>query len=827
GFATYRLTLAHLPAGRYRMHLPIVYAASRAFVNGVEVSRRGDVGETAAATHYDWRAHDIAFESAGEDVRLSIDIAAFRHRDTGLESAPVLGLSDPMASWIALKWAQEFLALIALMLLGIYALAVFLYRKRDRASLFFAIACFGYIPASAILGFDNILSMLFPSIALVPLMMLLYLPTEVSLGAFLAYVNALYPEEAWPRVYRALMAVVAVLFAVQAATLALGETLLASKENRAFILIIAAILAYMVAVLVRAVARRRDGALIFLLGVLVFFATVLMVATVAYGILPSDRVTGIDFTAYGMLILLFSHIVILAERWSLAIIDAERTNDDLRQLLDVNSAITSEMQLAALLKKIVEVTSKILHADRSSLFLYDEKADELWSLVAEGVETRQIRFPAGRGLAGHVVRTGETVNAARAYEDPRFNPEVDQQTGYRTKSALTMPVTARDGRRLGVMQALNRHDRPCFTRDDEIRLQAFAAQAAIAIDNASLFTAVAAERNYNESILRSMSAGVVTLDRDGRLATINDAACAILEVEADAAQGRNARAFLKRIDSWLLGEIDAVAADGQRRRRLDADITTARGNPISANVTIVPLVRDGGADGLLILVEDISQRKRLEGAMRRFMPQNLVEQVIERREELLEGAACTASVLFADIRDFSALAETLPPRETVEVLNEIFGELYEAVVAHGGVLDKFIGDAVMAVYGAPISSGRDPQNAVASALAMQRAIDGINERRAAKGLTPIRLGIGIATGEVIAGTVGSSKRMDYTVIGDSVNLAARLEELSKIHDVGILVCETTARAVEQEIRLRALKETQVRGRTRPERIFEVLQVAQA
>jgi adenylate cyclase len=204
------------------------------------------------------------------------------------------------------------------------------------------------------------------------------------------------------------------------------------------------------------------------------------------------------------------------------------------------------------------------------------------------------------------------------------------------------------------------------------------------------------------------------------------------------------------------------------------------------------------------------------------MTQRVVDQVLQRQDDLLFGSACVASVLFADIRNFTSMAESLRPRETVDMLNEVFTELVEAVSANDGVLDKFIGDAVMAVYGAPFSSGRDPENAVESAMTMMRMLSALNQRRALREQFPLRLGIGVSTGEVIAGTIGSPRRMDYTVIGDSVNLASRLQVATKHYQVGVIVCEATAQANLSTQVLRHLDTVGVRGRNRPEKIFQVL-----
>ena len=240
------------------------------------------------------------------------------------------------------------------------------------------------------------------------------------------------------------------------------------------------------------------------------------------------------------------------------------------------------------------------------------------------------------------------------------------------------------------------------------------------------------------------------------------------------------------------------------------------------NLSIVPLDGEEGAAGVLLVIEDISADKRMQGAMRRFMTQEVVDQIMGQEDELLFGTACDAAVLFADIRGFTTMAEQLSARQTVEMLNELFTELFEAVSDSGGMLDKYIGDAIMAVYGAPLSSGRDALNAVISAGEMLRQLDLVNATRATRGSAPMRLGIGVATGEVVAGTIGSPKRMDYTVIGDSVNLAARLQELTKTYGVELLVCERTARAAGLQFELREIDTITVRGRTRAERIFEVM-----
>lgn len=150
-------------------------------------------------------------------------------------------------------------------------------------------------------------------------------------------------------------------------------------------------------------------------------------------------------------------------------------NEDLGRLLEVNSAVASEGHLETLLERIVGVTSRIIDAERSTLFLHDAAENQLWSLVAEGMEMREIRLPANAGIAGHISTTGETVRIDRPYEDPRFHAHVDAESGFVTRSIMAALLLARDGRRLGVLQVLNSRHGADFTAHDAQRLSAFAA----------------------------------------------------------------------------------------------------------------------------------------------------------------------------------------------------------------------------------------------------------------------------------------------------------------------------------------------------------------
>jgi len=172
-------------------------------------------------------------------------------------------------------------------------------------------------------------------------------------------------------------------------------------------------------------------------------------------------------------------------------------------LLDVMHSLAAERDLDALLQKIMQKASEVMNAERSTLFLVDEVKQELWSKVAQGAALAQIRLPIGTGIAGHVAKSGETVNIPDAYSDPRFNRETDQKTGYRTHTILCMPMKNRQGRTLGVLQVLNKRD-GIFTHADEELLDAFGAQAAIAVQNALLNDEIRKRMETSEILLNVM-----------------------------------------------------------------------------------------------------------------------------------------------------------------------------------------------------------------------------------------------------------------------------------------------------------------------------------
>ncbi len=492
------------------------------------------------------------------------------------------------------------------------------------------------------------------------------------------------------------------------------------------------------------------------------------------------------------------------------------------ELLTIAEAISTELHLHVLFARIMAAATQLLKAERSTLFLYDGSRDELWSQVAEGTGQKEIRIPARAGIAGAAFTEGEVLVVPDAYADARFNREVDRASGYRTRNILAVPITDKAGERLGVVQVLNKHG-GAFGPIDIRRAKAFCAQIAISIQNAQLFSDVLALKNYNESILKSLSNGVVTLDQHLNIVKINEAAERIFGLTMDQVLHRSAVQVFGNRNAWVTRSLDYVASMGTSDYHADTDFELPDGAAAAINLTAAPLFETAGRPiGCMLVLEDITREKRIRNTMARYVAKEVVDKLIASGQDFLDGTSHVATVLFSDIRRFTTLAEAMSPRDTVAMLNDYFTSMVEVVFTHGGVLDKYIGDAIMAVFGTAVSDVSDADNSLTVATEMLRELARFNQRRRERNLEAIEIRIGIATGEVLAGSLGSRRRLEYTVIGDNVNLAARLEGANRHYGTTVLLAASTVEALKSRPILRRLDLIQVKGKLQPTLAYESL-----
>ena len=497
----------------------------------------------------------------------------------------------------------------------------------------------------------------------------------------------------------------------------------------------------------------------------------------------------------------------------------EKENAFLKLMSDINS----EFELSRMLMRVVQEITEMLASERATIFMYDQSTATLFSRVAAGGEINEIRFPSHLGIAGEVFTTGKSMNIPYAYADLRFNPAFDKQTGFFTRSILCVPIINTDNNVIGVTQVLNKKG-GTFSDEDEQRLKAFTAQISISLQNSKLFDDVQRIKNYNESMLQSMSNGVITMDPKGLVVTCNSAALRIWELNETDIVGRNVADLVGPEGQWVIEQIEKAKAEESTQTIADTALTLNETEK-TVNLTFMPLIaaEEDKELGSMMVFEDISSEKRMKSTMSRYMDPVIAAQMLEGdAHEVLGGINAEATVMFTDVRGFTTITEEYGAQGTVSFLNDYFSLMVDCITKEGGMLDKFIGDAIMACFGLPMSHEDDPDRAVRASIEMIKTLWRWNQDRLSKGLKVVDMGIGLNTDTVVSGNIGSPKRMDYTLIGDGVNLAARLESACKSYFARILVSESTVQKLKGTYRLRAVDLVVVKGKTQPVKVFEIL-----
>ena len=404
--------------------------------------------------------------------------------------------------------------------------------------------------------------------------------------------------------------------------------------------------------------------------------------------------------------------------------------------------------------------------------------------------------------AGHLVSVG--------LEDRERDPNVARprdENAANARSIACVPLDVR-GETIGALYLDSQGTRPVPLGNRSL-LTAFATQAAFAMDCSTMIEGerervdhVSALQAFEIRILEAIASGVITIASNRSISSFNRSAETMFGVFAESMLGKDAGALAALIPD-LPELLDIYFDSGTIKLRAEVEGRPPGSSDRTFEIQLAPLETAEGS-GIAIVVTDVTKYRRLELAheaqitkagriaetFSRYLAPHVVDLLMNDPASVkLGGERQRGTMIFADIRDFTSLAARLPAERVVEILNLYFEEAVRIVFEHDGLLDKFYGDGLMAVFGPPRARPDDASRAVRAAIALHEAVD----RLAPLLDYPLKISVGLATGEVVAGHVGSTKRMDYTVIGDAVNLASGLQSAAP---PGTIYCdeETIARA---------------------------------
>ena len=352
----------------------------------------------------------------------------------------------------------------------------------------------------------------------------------------------------------------------------------------------------------------------------------------------------------------------------------------------------------------------------------------------------------------------------------------DIQKKLNEQNLIVVPLRAKQNL-LGCMILCDKETRDGVEPFKELDLDILSSlsnQAAVAMDNAKLFKEITEAKQFNESILGSIATGVITINSLGEVDSINKAGESILRLDHNDILD-NHYMFLFEKDKEIIDLINKTEESKKIHSEINIPFLSASDDTI-INISIAPRFDiNDNAEGLVMAIEDISDINKVKNTFKRYVSKQVVDNLLDDDTKLkLGGEDREVTILFTDIRGFTAMSEKMEPEKVVLTLNEYFSEMIDIVFKYNGTLDKIIGDELMIVFGAPLSSKDDTDRALITAIEMQKKIIELNKLRKKRNEPPILVGAGINKGRVVSGNIGSRDMMDYTVVGDTVNLGARL-----------------------------------------------------
>jgi PAS domain S-box-containing protein len=518
------------------------------------------------------------------------------------------------------------------------------------------------------------------------------------------------------------------------------------------------------------------------------------------------------------------------------------------ELIRVGAMLSREQNIKTLIRVLVEQAVDISRSDLAALYLFSQPDDPRSGLKLAYKRGRDV--PPDR-LSGDSELVCFMRDCREALVFNNRDPAAKTFPLFREallvpsmSSGMALPV-ASSTQDLGLLFVNSR--KPCFYARRRFHfLDALVKLAGPLMQNSRLFeemkehlqTIESLER-YQENVFNSMTNLIITADPDGQIHYFNRAAAEAMGLDESCLGKSIASVFqnalgaktLKTISGSFAAREEIVGLEGIYRRdgrEMDyslniSPLQTPRGRIEGATLIFTNQSRERE---LKTKIEAVSEERRLiKDMFCRYMSNELVSNLMEYPGEIrLGGDKKNATVFFADIRGYTSFSEGREPEEIIEILNGYFGEAVEHVLQYRGYIDKFIGDCIMAVWGVPMADNEDGAvSAVSCALALQQLVGSSKRSFFLKDAARLKIGIGINTGPLVAGNLGSLQRMDYSVIGDTVNLAARLEGVAGPDE--IIISQSTRDRLGERFRLEKRPAVRVKGREKPIQIFNVLDFA--
>ena len=457
---------------------------------------------------------------------------------------------------------------------------------------------------------------------------------------------------------------------------------------------------------------------------------------------------------------------------------------EIESLIDVTEIINSQHGLKQnLFENILITILSILNASKGMVLLKDEKSGffnviSQFNILKEELPSKIIRITKGLMKELNESKISKIIEEPKKYEILKASQ----------KNCIASPIIT--GKSVeGVLLLFDKESRSGLIKFNQQDLRLFdslSKKVSLAYDNIRLIDSLKTSNNLVDNIMSSITTGIIMINVLGEIEFVNHSAKKIFSIEQEGTLN-NHYFMVFQNNPNLISLLEASEIKDEIIYEDNFKIEDSSQTIHEINLTLSPVYNeDNERSGVVFSFEDLSGINKIKSTFKKYVSENIVDELLEN-ENLLElgGAQNEVCVLFSDIRGFTALSEKMKPSEVVYLLNTYFEAMIDVVFSHNGTLDKIIGDELMVLYGVPLKNKNDSQSAVNSALSMFKALEKFNEQMTNENLPNLEIGIGINYGKVVSGNIGSERQMNYTVIGDAVNLASRLCSHAKSGEVVI------------------------------------------
>jgi adenylate cyclase len=500
-------------------------------------------------------------------------------------------------------------------------------------------------------------------------------------------------------------------------------------------------------------------------------------------------------------------------------------------LASIGNVINSSLELSEVLCVVMDAIVSLTGAERGVLMLRADgpSTGELVPQIARNWEQESIEesdLALSRTIIKRVYEDGQPILTTNAQQDPRFDTQ-QSIIVHNLRAILCVPLKVK-GETTGVIYVDNRIRSGVFTSEKLGLLSAFANQAAVAIDNARMYESVRKSlrevreiKRLMDNVFASMASGVITTDLDEQITLCNRASEQILGVSSQEIIGKNLSEVLPTFIDELSEHLPSVRIKEKQRVGLEMTRPCPQRGTVTLSFNLTPLQENKDQlQGVAIVFDDLTEKKRLEGQQRlfgRMVPPQVIEQ-LDPDQLKLGGLRTEITALFADVEGFTSFSETVPPERLMSILNQYLSVAVNAVMDQYGTIDKFMGDAIMAWFNAPVPQPDHTLRATRAALKIQQAVLELHRHLPPEFRLFYR--IGIHTGEAVLGLVGTEARVNYTAIGDVVNTAKRIQESAGTGQ--ILISRQAFEKVANQVQVRPLKPLILKGKRQPVEVHELL-----